>query len=208
VRVAAVLEPVPDLHKPRSAIYIWGEIGIKTDPSIHLSIYLFTRSDTRVTRRWHLLGLDGDSAGALGRGGEPVGERLQHGTVGDAVVELLQARLHLRHFGRQEPERRRSVVRWPPHQLLSTAVLRCSSGEVRWVDWMGSTQGEAGGRRLPVSGDWRCLNDLAPDWGCSSSRLALAWLVGTLSLPLRHIKKQKSSVPNKRQLDHGFTENS
>jgi hypothetical protein len=38
--------------------------------------------------------------------------------------------------------------------------------------------------------------------------MALAWLVGTLSLPLRHIKKQKSSVPNKRQLDHGFTENS
>jgi hypothetical protein len=117
-----------------------------------------------VTRRWHLLGLDGDSAGALGRGGELVGERLQHGTVGDAVVELLQARLHLRHFGRQEPERRRSVVRWPPHQLLSTAVLCSSSGQVRWVDWMGSTQGEAGGRRLPVTGDWRCLNDLAPDW--------------------------------------------
>jgi len=60
----------------------------------------------RRPRRTDLLGLDGHLAGALGRGGELIGEGLEHAAAGDAVVELLQARLHLRHLGREEAERR------------------------------------------------------------------------------------------------------
>lgn len=64
----------------------------------------------------HLLGLDGHLAGALGRGGELIGESLEHGAGGDAVVELQQARLHLRHLGREEAERRSTGARRTTHR--------------------------------------------------------------------------------------------
>jgi hypothetical protein len=63
-------------------------------------------------QRRHLARLDGDPTVALGRGRELIGEGLQHGTTAD-VVELLQARLHLGHLGRQEQERRRLAAREP-----------------------------------------------------------------------------------------------
>lgn len=143
VRVAAVLEPVPYLHKPRSGGGKKEKLK-RVHPSIYLSIYLsiHTIYTIRETGGCHLLGLDGDPAGALGRGGELVGDGLQHGAVGDGVVELLQARLHLRHLRRQEPERRRPAARRPPHSCLFpfNPSLSCSSSwwPARSDGWIGS----------------------------------------------------------------------
>lgn len=88
----------------------------------------------------YLLGLDDELAGALGRGGELVGEGLEHAAGGDAVGELLQARLHLRHLGREEAERRSTGgARRTTHRNRGGARSgRCRS---RW--WIDGRDGES-----------------------------------------------------------------
>ena len=88
-----------------------------------------------------LLGLDGDPAGALGRGGELVGEGLKHGAGGDGVVELLQARLHLRHLGREEAERRGAGAGRATHRRCRP-LSDDRGGGLDGVVWIGGRAGE------------------------------------------------------------------
>jgi hypothetical protein len=79
-------------------------------PPIHLTSQVVTRTMLTVASGCHASSNDSGTS-SLGRGGERVSEGLQHNMVRVAIVELLQACLHLRHLGRQEPERWHPAVR-------------------------------------------------------------------------------------------------
>jgi hypothetical protein len=82
-------------------------------PPIHLTSQVVTRTMLTiccVASGCHASSNDSGTS-SLGRGGERVSEGLQHNMVRVAIVELLQVCLHLRHLGRQEPERWHPAVR-------------------------------------------------------------------------------------------------